>query len=69
MSKFKVGDRVRLAAGKSHKAARIVSFVEDIEGGVKLDDYLDGFRYWNVADLVKANPWGGKQPVIVRSNR
>ena len=52
---FRVGDRVRL---KNHReddgVAEIAGFYSDIEGGVRLDRELYGFKSWNVEDLEKA---------------
>jgi hypothetical protein len=64
---MKVGDEVKLlpharkpncsAAGPtpSKRTARIFCFLSDIPGGVRLTDRLNGFLYWNVEDLEKAN--------------
>ena len=48
--KFKIGDTVEVF-GYPGKQAKITEFVEDIEGGVRLDQNIGGFRFWNVIDL------------------
>ena len=49
---FKQGDTVYV---KGHdESARITDILEGIEGGVRLDRPLEGFRYWNVAELMRA---------------
>lgn len=48
---FKIGDTVML-----DRTAKIVGFYKDVSGGVRLDTRLDGFKSWNVKDLVKVKP-------------
>jgi hypothetical protein len=59
-----IGDRVRLrravhrVAARVYPGPRLVTTIEglftDVEGGVVLQDRLDGFYCWNVADLERA---------------
>jgi hypothetical protein len=49
---IRVGTVVRLKG--QTKTAKVIQMLDDIEGGVRLDDYLEGFRFWNVADLERA---------------
>lgn len=59
MTKFKVGSRVRLKEDvrfrrdedSKNETAVIELFYSDVEGGVRLDKELDGFRSWNVKDF------------------
>ena len=46
---FKVGDRVTHKKTGAHRI--IVELYRDIPGGVRLDQPVEGFRSWNVADL------------------
>lgn len=51
-----IGMLVRLKLGVSRKpgrrtTARVQLMLHDIKGGVRLDKPLDGFRYWNMADI------------------
>ena len=48
---FKIGTPVRLKHRRSAGISKIKLFYSDIEGGVKLEDKLDGFYSWNVTDL------------------
>jgi hypothetical protein len=50
---IRVGTVVRLKGQK--KTAKVVQMLDDIEGGVRLDGYLEGFRFWNVADLERVS--------------
>jgi hypothetical protein len=61
--KFKIGDAVRLKPTtiqheiegvQTFPTAKIVSFLEDVEGGVTLDRRIGCVRYWNVEDLEPA---------------
>lgn len=64
-STFKVGDTVRLKPGVNHECpegrddhhtAKIASFMgASYPGGVMMDRDLRGCKYWNTADLIKAN--------------
>lgn len=47
---FKKGDTVYVKG--NDEAARITDILEGIEGGVRLDRPLEGFRYWNMAELM-----------------
>lgn len=49
MSRIREGSLVRLRGRKT--TARVRAMLTDIQGGVLLDGYLGGFRYWNVLDL------------------
>lgn len=51
---MEVGDVVYLESDKGHvkQLAIIVALYDDIKDGVRLDRELDGFRSWNMADLV-----------------
>jgi hypothetical protein len=60
---FKIGDTVKLKRGTvklapidvtNYRTAEIVCFLSDVEGGVRLDRHMGGFRYWNVLDLEAA---------------
>lgn len=58
--RIKIGDWVRLNKNVTRKRnshsngkARVARFYNDIEGGVRLQTPLDGFRSWNVSDLVR----------------
>lgn len=50
-----IGSRVRLkksVAGSGYRQHSVVrGWLKDVEGGLVLADYLDGFRCWNVEDL------------------
>lgn len=57
---FKAGDKVKLKedceaiGGMPHhdnKEATITRLLDEVEGGVFLDDGLRGCRYWNIKDL------------------
>jgi hypothetical protein len=37
-----------------NKTAKIKAWISDIPGGVRLDRPLNGFTYWNRADLERA---------------
>ena len=50
---MKIGDTVRLKNSKKAGTAVVRVLLTNIEGGVKLDRPLDGFKYWNVEELVK----------------
>lgn len=58
---MKLGDTVQLKAKPKAGAARIVLFYSDIQGGVRLDQELDGFRSWNVEDLKRCRAKGKKK--------
>lgn len=60
---FKVGQTVKLNPRTvklspedvtNYRTAKIVCFLKDVDGGVKLDRHMGGFSYWNVADLLPA---------------
>jgi hypothetical protein len=60
---FHVGQEVKLKRGAvrlapadvtNYRSAKIVLFLSDVDGGVRLDRHMGGFRYWNVLDLVPA---------------
>jgi hypothetical protein len=60
---FKIGDAVRLRPSvrrlydvKGPGMARIIGRYSDVEGGVILDRGIEGFRSWNVEDLLKVEP-------------
>lgn len=57
-TRFAVGSTVALIKGKKKDQAKIVSFIFDpsIQGGVVLDRQLQGFRLWNLEDLVLIIP-------------
>ena len=48
---FRVGDVVRLKPSPP-ETATIKCFLPDIKGGVMLHNLLEGWRYWNVRDLI-----------------
>ena len=56
--KFKIGDRVRVVEnGNPSKAVGVIeSFMQDVEGGVRLDRNIKGCAAWNVAELEKVTP-------------
>jgi len=60
-TEFRVGDQVCLSAAAADRpsyreVARIELFLnqDSIPGGVRVAPSLEGFRYWNVSDLVFA---------------
>lgn len=57
---IKVGSTVKLKPSVKHdcpkgrednNSAKVLSFLDDIEGGVYLDRDLHGCKYWNVQEL------------------
>ena len=52
---IQVGDIVRLKGYK--RTATVAATLSGIRGGLKLDKPLRGFRYWNVKDLEKVQPF------------
>jgi hypothetical protein len=64
---MKPGDVVRLKGFKRRAVIEIM--LSDIEGGVKLDRPLNGFRYWNVLDLVLSPGSPPRQPSRAASTR
>ena len=61
-NRFRVGDTVRLRKGtvttpppyptvRNQRTSPIALFYDDIEGGVRLEEWVGGFKSWNVADL------------------
>lgn len=54
LSEAKIGQKV-IVTEKEHEGERtIIGFMERIEGGVILDQRVDGIRYWNVDELEEA---------------
>lgn len=46
-----VGDRVRVKRGRSRRTARIISYLPNTDGGVRLDEKLYGFQFWSIDEL------------------
>lgn len=61
---IRIGTKVRLkrklrARSLNPKGvAKVKSWISDIAGGVRLDQALDGFTYWNIKDLERAEKSG-----------
>lgn len=45
------GAKVRVPGSRSPRV--VVRLLSDVPGGVVLDKPVDGFRYWNVDELVR----------------
>lgn len=64
---MKPGDRVR------HKGTGLIRHIDrrlkGIPGGVLLDADVDGFRCWNVRDLILLNPPAGKPRLVQKHAR
>lgn len=62
MTNFQIGDQVRVKTNvhadrgggdDAFPSAKIVQFLKDVKGGIRLDRPLRGFHYWNVLDVQK----------------
>ena len=58
---LRIGTKVRLKRKfrcrqlpSDNKTAKIISYIGDIPGRVRLDRTLDAFTYWNIDDLERA---------------
>lgn len=46
--------RLRAEQLEPSGSAKVKAWLDDIEGGVRLDTRLNGFTFWNIKDLERA---------------